>query len=85
MIMDEATERKIFAAMKGVTMVHDLEDEHVVISAGGIGRGILRGNTIHLTQPLTKSFCTCLSISRDPLCVYHGDVDKVLATNPPIK
>jgi len=21
--------------------------------------------------------CTCLSISRDPLCVYHGDIDKV--------
>lgn len=22
-------------------------------------------------------FCTCLSISRDPLCPHHGDVDKV--------
>ena len=21
--------------------------------------------------------CTCLSISRDPLCYYHGDRDKV--------
>lgn len=21
--------------------------------------------------------CTCLSISRDPLCVVHGDVDKI--------
>ncbi len=28
------------------------------------------------TWPLN---CTCLSISRDPLCVYHGDVDKVKA------
>ena len=26
--------------------------------------------------------CTCLSISRDPLCVFHGDVDKVAALKP---
>lgn len=53
MIMDEATERRIFALMKSVG-VHDPEDEHVVISADGIGKGILRGNTIHLTQPLAQ-------------------------------
>lgn len=29
-------------------------------------------------KPITM-YCTCLSISRDPLCVYHGDVDKVKA------
>jgi hypothetical protein len=28
----------------------------------------------------TPPTCTCLSISRDPLCVYHGDRDKV----PPV-
>lgn len=27
-------------------------------------------------------YCTCLSISRDPLCVHHGDVDKVVAPLP---
>lgn len=27
-------------------------------------------------------YCTCLSISRDPLCVFHGDVDKVAALPP---
>jgi very-short-patch-repair endonuclease len=26
---------------------------------------------------MSDQLCTCLSISRDPLCVYHGDVDKV--------
>jgi len=25
---------------------------------------------------MTEEFCTCLSISRDPLCVYHGDKAK---------
>jgi hypothetical protein len=29
---------------------------------------------------MAETFCTCLSISRDPLCVYHGDVDKVRMT-----
>ena len=24
-----------------------------------------------------EHYCTCLSISRDPYCHYHGDVDKV--------
>lgn len=24
-----------------------------------------------------SDYCTCLSISRDPLCMHHGDVDKV--------
>jgi hypothetical protein len=27
--------------------------------------------------------CTCLSISRDPLCEHHGDIDKVKALAPP--
>jgi hypothetical protein len=26
--------------------------------------------------------CTCLTISRDPLCVFHGDVDKVQSVYP---
>ncbi len=25
----------------------------------------------------SNKFCTYLSISRDPYCTYHGDVDKV--------
>jgi hypothetical protein len=33
------------------------------------------------TSSRTES-CTCLSISRDPLCVFHGDVDKVQAVYP---
>lgn len=27
--------------------------------------------------------CTCLSISRDPLCVFHGDTDKRAPPAPP--
>jgi len=36
-------------------------------------------------DPIAQQYCTCLSISRDPLCVYHGDVDKVagLRAGPP--
>lgn len=26
-----------------------------------------------------SKICTCLSISRDPLCAFHGDVDKIAA------
>jgi hypothetical protein len=33
-------------------------------------------------QPDGSQHCTCLSISRDPLCWYHGDVDKVTALFP---
>lgn len=31
-------------------MSYDPDDEVTVISAEGVGRGILRGNTIHLTK-----------------------------------
>jgi hypothetical protein len=30
-----------------------------------------------------KGFCTCLSISRDPLCVYHGNVPAKAVAQPP--
>lgn len=36
----------------------------------------LLGRTLRETQA-ERAACTCLSISRDPICAYHGDADKV--------
>jgi hypothetical protein len=35
------------------------------------------GAWLPLPASAEREYCTCLSISRDPYCRYHGDVDKV--------
>lgn len=40
-------------------VIHDPEDEYTVISSEGIGKGILRGNTIIVTEPMKVEIPNC--------------------------
>jgi hypothetical protein len=35
-----------------------------------------------MTEAMATTCCTCLSISRDPLCIYHGEKAYLISLEP---